>query len=105
VDYNTKLAGITFHALEYEDPREWLRTKESLMRFLNSLEGRRFVAKSGVLIVVLGSYPTGLSPGYLHVTDDVLYVLGQLGFECPIRTTGFFEELPEDQHLYYSAVT
>lgn len=98
-----ELAEVTFHALVYDRKRDWDRARESLLRFLNSIEGTRYVSHSRDPIVVLTSDPRRQGPYYLHVTVGALEVLRQLKIEFSIFTSAFYYELPSNQVVLFHA--
>jgi hypothetical protein len=98
-----KLADVTFHALVFDRKAEWDRTREALLRFLNSVEGGRFVAQNRGPVVVLASDQRRGQPYYLHVTDGALEVLRKLDIGFSIFTSAFLHELPENQVVQFSS--
>lgn len=98
-----ELADVTFHALVYDRKADWDLTRESLLRFLNSVEGRRFVAETPGPVVVLASDPRRGQPYYLHVTNGALEVLRKLNIGFSIFTSAFLHELPQNQVVQFSS--
>lgn len=103
-DTETAFADLTFHAIEFRDRQPWVRTKEQLLRFLNSNDGRKRAAELNGPVVVLASRIaiTG-RPLYLHVTDGGLTLLKELGLNADVRATAFYEELPTNQVLLFKS--
>ena len=99
-----RFADWTFHALEFDDPDVWSRTRERLLRFVRSVEGQRYVAELAKPVVILGSRAVRERPRYLHLTDGALQVMRHLEMPFDIHTTAFYQELPGNQVVYFDSL-